>query len=293
MRKALVASVSIHSLIGFILFLDQPCQVKNTPEPVSFEIIEGSSSTQVATSLTKAPRVKAGSAKLSKGDFFARNYGANAKPSAEASLSVPEVQDIQNKPLNDLEVFAADSSAVLADHDRWSFYQAIYERIDQHIVFDSLLAQYDHFGTVVVQFEVSPQGRLLDQNIKVWAEDAILKVHVMRALRKALATELVKNKWLNIESKLLARAKFDFVSAGSSINRDKQKAFGKPTFNFVRATTEKPVASNLRDHLTSGGIGLDPFAMAEKWKKYSQAENRRAGDVDPFSHYRRDPDYYL
>lgn len=191
----------------------------------------------------------------------------------------------------DTKNYRFDSSNMFGENDHWDYHREVFQRIDSQLIFDSILAQYNHFGTVMLQFEVNRQGYLLGDSLRAEAEDSILKVHVVRALRKALAEEFPQTKWS--EGTTVFQAKFDFMLGSESMNSQKQKEFAKPVLVFRRATLEKPTANTLSDHLLNGGISYDAFAMAEKWEKYNKKKRLAAGEFDPFAHYRNDPAYRL
>ncbi|WP_291515855.1 hypothetical protein [Bdellovibrio sp. ArHS] len=160
-------------------------------------------------------------------------------------------------------------------------------------MFDSILAQYNHFGSVYVEFEVDAQGRLQNTNLRVSSSDSILKVHVMRALRKGLKETFKEEKWNPSGQTSILQAKFEFLQGSADVNFQKQKAFGKPILVFKRATTEKPLPTTMGEHLLNGGISYDAFAMAERWEKFNKKKKLRELSFDPFTTYKADPDYNL
>lgn len=198
----------------------------------------------------------------------------------------------QNNELN-FETFGDDTTSIFGENDNWGYHQEVYTRIDSHLMFDSLLAQYGHFGSVFIEFTVSDRGYLLDEGLRVGADDAILKVHVMRALRAALKKEFDPADWSADGQKVRFQARFKFIQEPRHTNFVKQKTFGKPALSFVRATLEKPIPTNLKEHLMNGGVGIDPFAVTERWQKYNKRKSLKAGKFDPFANYKKDPDYFL
>ncbi|MBO9666692.1 MAG: hypothetical protein J7501_07740 [Bdellovibrio sp.] len=185
------------------------------------------------------------------------------------------------------------SDNFIGENDQWEFFRQVYERIDSHLIFDSLLAQYNHFGIVFVEFEVDVQGKLLGDHLKVSSEDSILKVHVLRALRKGLKEPFVREKWNPTGKSSVMHSKFEFVNDNGSLNSFKQKQFGKPILAFKRATSEAPAANTVTDAVISKETILNPYLIGEHLEKYKQKKMRDAGDLDPFWGYRRDPDYNL
>ncbi|MFM6930383.1 MAG: hypothetical protein ACKOX6_18105, partial [Bdellovibrio sp.] len=177
--------------------------------------------------------------------------------------------------------------------DQWSYFHQVFERIDQQLMFDSLLAQYNHFGYVYVEFEVGPNGRFVDKTVKVSAIDSILKVHALRALRKGLMEEFPREKRNPSGKSVRFQAKFEFLASTEDLNFSKQKGFGKAKLVFRRASSERPIPNDLKEQLLTGGISHDPFAMAERWEKYNKKKRLKAADFDPFALYKVDPDYNL
>lgn len=193
----------------------------------------------------------------------------------------------------DSQSYQLDSAMMFADTDDWAYHQEVFKKIDSQLMFDSVLAQYNHFGTVLLQFEVSSQGLLLEKSLRAESADRILQVHAVRALRKALGQSFPEGKHSHTASAIIFQAKFEFVLDSPTLNLRKQKEFGKPVLVFRRATSEKPVANTLGDHLMNGGIDYDAFAMVEKWQKYNKKKFLRQAEYDPFAHYRSDPAYNL
>lgn len=193
----------------------------------------------------------------------------------------------------DSATYALGSDSFLGENDQWEFYRQVFERIDSQLLFDSILAQYSHFGSVFVEFEVDAQGRFVQSKIKVSAEDSILKVHALRALTKGLKESFRKEKWNPTGKNSILHAKFDYVFGDSDLNFKKQREFGKPIFLFRRATAEKPIPNDLKEHLLNGGIGYDAFAVAERWQKYNKKKKLRQQEFDPFATYKNDPLYSL
>jgi hypothetical protein len=180
------------------------------------------------------------------------------------------------------------------DNKNWSYYQEIYRRIDSHLMFDSLLAQYGHFGQVYVQFKVTPDGVFMMEDLRTDASDSILKVHVLRAIKKSLSESVDKTKFAKVVTPTLFKASFAFTLAHHENNfYTKQSDFGRPVLKFTRATSEKQIPRELMDHLLSGGISHNPFVMAERWQKYNKRKYRDSVQFDPFASYKRDVFYNL
>jgi hypothetical protein len=210
---------------------------------------------------------------------------------AKASRMKPETE------YNNSRTFMAGAEDMFGeggDNKNWSYYQEIYRRIDSNLMFDSLLAQYGHFGQVYVQFNVTPDGLFMMEDLRADATDSILKVHVLRAIKKSLSESVDITKFAKVETPTLFKASFAFNVAHHENNfYNKQSDFGRPVFKFTRSTNEKQIPRELLDHLLSGGISYDPFVMAERWQKYNKRKYRDSVQFDPFESYKRDAFYNL
>jgi len=288
----LIGSIAIHSLMlaALLSFAPRLTSVENQ-KLVEVEFLarpkksESFAKNAESTSGTRSRGTKAVHKKV---NLFDSSYTHEAFIKNDEILGSPPANDFK-----DSETYVFDAKNILADTDQWEFYHQIFERIDSQLLFDSLLAQYKHFGTVFLEFTVDAQGHFVEQGLKASAQDPILKVHVMRAVRKGLLETFRKEKWNPSGKSAVLQAKFDFLFGSSEDNFNKQKDFGKPVLVFKRATLEKPIPNDLAEHLMSGGIDYDFFAMAERWQKYNKKKKLRAGEFDPFILYRKDRDYDL
>lgn len=128
-----------------------------------------------------------------------------------------------------------------------------------------------------------------------WAyhQEVFKKIDSQLMFDSVLAQSFPEGKHSHTARAIIFQAKFEFVLDSPTLNLRKQKEFGKPVLVFRRATSEKPVANTLGDHLMNGGIDYDAFAMVEKWQKYNKKKFLRQAEYDPFAHYRSDPAYNL
>lgn len=272
--------------------------VVQTPKSFKKEVIEFEVQTvpQIKKSLLVGPakskmtllaRSRGKAVSLKGMNLFNQNYSykSSVKNDYEGSGALDDFKDSAG--------YSLGSDSFLGENNQWEFYRQVFERIDSQLLFDSLLAQYNHFGVVFVEFEVDAEGHFVDNRLKVSAEDSVLKVHAMRALRKGLREAFVKGKWNPSGKNAVLQAKFEFLQASDFINQQKQKEFGKPVFVFKRATSEKPTANNLTDTLLDADNLRNPYQIAERLEKYNKKKRLRACEFDPFESYKRDPDYNL
>ncbi|MNK19554.1 hypothetical protein D3C87_377760 [compost metagenome] len=280
----LILSLALHGvLVGTLMSLRVVPEPEVAEEIVDLQIVmetrsvggpfrgQGTSRTGSASSANKA---------LVQNLF--QRYDLKQESHEVAAVSESDAADFQVGPAN-----------MLGDSDNWDFHRQVFTKIDENLMFDSLLAQYNHFGSVHLRFAVDPHGYLIEKSLRARAEDPILKVHVVRALRLALNEEFPSSKWAVAGKNITFEAKFDFLQMSSFINHEKQKGFVKPQLQFQRATTEKPIPNTLSEQLTSGGIDYDLFAAAERWQKYNKKKKLANYQFDPFAHYKKDPAYNL
>lgn len=285
-------SILIHGLTlsCFAFFLE--VQKPKTSDVVAIELTPIQRDTQPTKFISKqgvSSKVAKGLSSSKKIGIFGQSYAGSSKTFHLESSLLEGKAAAYNESSN----YEASADSFLANTDQWSYFQQVFQRIDQQLIFDSLLAQYNHFGYVYVEFEVGPDGRFVDKSLKVSAIDSILKVHALKALRKGLIEEFPSEKWNPDGKSVRFQAKFEFLEGSENLNFTKQKDFGKAKLVFRRASSEKPIPNSLKEQLLTGGISHDPFAMAERWEKYNKKKRLKDGDFDPFAPYRADPDYNL
>lgn len=180
-----------------------------------------------------------------------------------------------------------------AGNQNWAHYQTVHQRIDSQLHFDSLLAQYNHFGVVLVQFHLDSKGVLDLGSLRVKAQNPVLKVHVLRAIRNALSEPLPEQKRNGLHPAVQFQAHFSFKRGHVQDNFLKQNKFGQPELFFVRSTEEAPIAGSLVGQIADARLLANPFLIAEKFEKYNRKKKRDLRQFDPFESYRRDRFYLL
>lgn len=279
--RNVLCSVLFHFLLCLpFLFVNSELKLKT--EPVAIEI-------KVAMAPKKTGQVRQRQTKTS-GTLFPVMNAQSLLEKVERNNSIP----FQPRNFNDSRHYQADISDVFGENGNknWSYHREIYRRIDATLTFDSILAQYNHFGRVYVQFKVNANGFLDLENLKADAGDPILKVHVLRAIKKSLLKPLEnidREKLFEVGS---FQAEFNFRYGDYNENFAKQNSFGRPVLVFNRTTSEKPVPKEMLDHLLSGGVTPDIALMYERWQKYNKKKHLEAIHFDPFENYKRD-DFYL
>lgn len=171
------------------------------------------------------------------------------------------------------------------------FHQEVHRQIDSRLLYQTLLAQYNHRGWVYLQVDVDADGKIIADSLRGAGDDAVLKVHSARAIRSALKEKMSETirpcKFVRSTFNL----RFYYGPEGHEL-RCRPGANGL-MLTFCRFASEKVVSKNLADHVLSGGIHPNPFVSVERWQQYQAARIRAAGEFDPFSEYRKDPDYNL
>jgi hypothetical protein len=281
-KRGVVASIALH-LILIALVLVSPKTNVEIVKPLEIQVVASDSLFEVKKPIKAQQKFHASSRSLVKTTRASQLF-----PTMKYSSSTLETTSSQS-------TYGASIDQVFGDNgnQNWSYYQEIYRKIDSHLIFDSLLAQNSHFGRVYVEFKVTDEGIFEMSQLKVVAQDPILKVHVLRVIKKSLDLPLAITKVQKFNADTLFKAEFDFQLGNPADNFLKQKNFGKPIFVFTRSTLEKPVPDNLKDQLLEGGVSPNISQMYENWKKYNKMKYRNATQFDPFASYKRDEFYAL
>ena len=281
-NRNILFSVLFHIFIC-LPFLFQKTELKIKTEPVEIEI-------KVAAAPKKSGHGQARKSKATVSLFPAMNsYELLAKVERNNLLPVPS----QN--FDDSQTYQSDISDVFGENGNknWAYHREIYKRIDANLTFDSILAQYNHFGRVYVQFKVNEGGFLDVENLKADAGDPILKVHVLRAIKKSLLQPFENIHREKLFELGFFQAEFNFNYGTYKNNFSKQVNFGRPVFVFNRTTQEKPIEKRLLSYLAAEGVLSNPFLLSERLEKYNKKKYLEAIQFDPFENYKRDAFYLL
>jgi hypothetical protein len=291
MKRNLILSIALHALVGGAVYFSASSDVQKSAEVIQFEIqnpVEKNAPDFAGSGRSgRHGKYASNKSKGSNLNLFGTGYIADSKAFVQNEITGPasDYRDHAN--------YIGDADGFISDGNQWSYFEQVFKKVDEQLIFDSLLAQYNHFGNVYVEFEVDAQGRFVEKGLKVTADDAILKVHALRALIKGLRESFDKTKWNPTGKNQIFQAQFRFIQDGYSANRKKQSAFAKPVFAFSRSTPEKPIPTNLQEQLLTGGVDYDLFAAADRWQKYNKRKKLREQEFDPFSTYKADPLYKL
>ena len=188
----------------------------------------------------------------------------------------------------------AYSSDILTDFEglnslRVRFIKSLWDEVDKSIIESPYLSEYGHVGVVFLQFEVTSSGELLEKTLQAQADDNILKVIAVRAVRKALKNEFNEN--IKPTENILINARFSWTDYQSCQN---QKGIHKYYLSFCKYGEDKrKTFSAVEKGKTYLGALRYGFGAIEEIQKYSKEENHRKTHFDPFEELRRDSDYLL
>lgn len=222
-----------------------------------------------------------------KSDFKFGRFAPNARKAQAGDESL--VTDGQ--AFDDPRSYRLSSETYVEGMNNHGFLEAVFNRVNGFVIFDSLLAQYGHFGTVYAEFILDHRGILRAESVRAHADDGILRVHSLRALRFSLSAPLAQSYWLSEGKTMRMRIRFQYLQGGSTLFDENPEKVAGLAVTIRRRTGERPVARSLGQQLLGGGIQVDPFAMYEKWEKYLKARERQRFATDPFADYRVDPDF--
>ncbi len=169
------------------------------------------------------------------------------------------------------------------------FVNSLWTEINESIWESPFLSEYGHVGEVFLNFEITAEGKLKEESLRVKAQDRILQVVAIRAVRNALKDE---NKELVFSKKeMQINARFTWKSfEDCPLFRGIQKnslSFCKFGENKKKTFTK---AEKTRAYLSAVWYGP---GMVEEIQKYNREEDRRKNQFDPFEQLRRDPDYNI
>lgn len=169
------------------------------------------------------------------------------------------------------------------------FVQSLWREIDKAIVSPSYLSEYGHFGKVHFVFDIDTDGSLIEESIRVNAQDKILKVIAARAIRKAVLNangELPKPRQ---RTKIFSSfAWSDYQTCANS------QGSGKNTLSFCNyAEDKRKQFTTTEKAATYLGALKYGFGAVEEIEKYKREEMRRNTKFNPFEEFERDPDWNL
>lgn len=168
-----------------------------------------------------------------------------------------------------------------------TFFKSLWRQIDKSIVNSPYLSEYGHTGKVQLNFEISSDGRLVESSIKASAQDNILKVIAIRAVRKALKNDTKELYKLNKD--MLMTAQFTWTDYESC---KELKGTHKNLLSFCSGVVDERNTFSETEKVTRylEALRYGPGALDEI-RKYNKAEDHKKTKFDPFTEYRNDPDW--
>lgn len=294
-------SLVLHA--AFVWFLYGPGIERSTPVTVDIEYFEA------PAQIVKEASSQSGSPSRTGKRISRQNLFPSSSPISKPGQPTPTLDRGLGSIDDDGQYIEAMTDA-FGDNAEWSFLHYLHQKVEEELSFDRLLAEWGHFGTVYVEFWVDDQGLLLPNRIRVVADDSILKVHSLRALRRALAKPFAETKWNRSKESIKVHAKFDYLSGELRIG--KQRAFSKRKLVFQRKGFSGRVPTDFWEQMGQGfsdsvqftetelskkygggGVSVDVLALVDSWKKRNKKVKQIYRGFDPFDDYRKDPDYNL
>lgn len=278
--RYLLFSVLVHAfLLGGLLFMQKPEAPQSNIEVVFTGPVKNSNQTKtpVARSQTSKSKAKIMDFGLSTTKAVKDSFSSNQNMDPNQALAEMEGSPDIFDPYGGLEM------------PEIRFVQSLWREIDKAIVNPPYLSEYGHFGKVYFVFDVSAEGQLVEESIRVKAESRVLKVIAARAIRKAV---------LNINGELPKPRKLTKIFSTFSWT-DYQtcthlRGTGKNTLSFCNYAEDK------RKRFTAGekvatylGALKYGFDAVDEIKKYNREEMRRNTQFNPFGEFERDPDWNL
>lgn len=169
------------------------------------------------------------------------------------------------------------------------FTTSLWKQIDQSIVESSYLSEYGHVGRVALTFEISSEGKIVEQHFKAQAEDPILKVVAARAIRFAIKNE---NNELEFPKKMVRfQANFAWTNLSEC---DRLRGIHQNTLSFCKYGEDKRKTFSTSEKVTTylGALMYGP-GVVEEIKNYNRQQDHKNIKFDPFESFRRDPDFNL
>lgn len=169
------------------------------------------------------------------------------------------------------------------------YVQSLWREIDKAIVNPSYLSEYGHVGKVFFVFDVGADGNLVEESIRVKAEDRVLKVIAARSIRKAV---------LNIHGELPKPRErtriFSTFTWSDYQTCTHLRGSGKNTLSFCNYAEDKrkkfDTGEQVATYLGALKYGLD---AVDEIQKYNREKMHRNTQFNPFEEYERDPDWDL
>lgn len=170
------------------------------------------------------------------------------------------------------------------------FIGSLYQMIDQAIVDNPSLSEYNHTGHVFFRFEVDEEDHIDSRTFRASAKDRVLKVIAARAIRKAIRNETGDVQFLH--KRMVVNARFVWTDRAAcpsfqGINNNFM------SFCHYAENKRKSFSTGEKVGTYAGAIWQNGPWAVEEIKKYNREQRHRQTDYDPFDDLKRDPDWNL
>ena len=293
-----LASLALHGLIAAILFGREPRPALPVSDSI-FEIeLRDLPIVAVGGPVSASPQKQKPKNRksLTLNNLLPKFRPTGLEDSANRDARSIEDSNSDQPAIDDSRVYGLGVGSFDFGAANHGFLEAIWRKIDANLIFDSLLAQYAHFGNVFVEFLVFADGRIDETSVFSRGRDRILRVHAIRALRSGLREPLAAN--LRIKEAVRLRAQFQFILNGSSLFDENPARISGRAMTFRRFTNQRPLVHGAGEIFKSGGMGhfeggvnTDLAAMYDALNKFLKMKEHQRLGHDPFAIYKADPIY--
>jgi hypothetical protein len=141
--------------------------------------------------------------------FFPQpNFGAGLTSGSEEKDPSKAERILISQTWQDASSYMPTLQTAVEFASRSAFYEELHRRIDVQILFDDVLAEYNHFGKILFYFAVNADGTLIPETLRAEALDRVLKVRAAKILRRSLAKPMDSNFHLDGKGPYWIAARF-------------------------------------------------------------------------------------
>ncbi len=286
-RRFFILSLLLHGLFLWNFLSPQEIKIENTLAEVSFietakiKHIKSHTQQESLQKTLKAENIPATKLDLGLSTKNAINQTfltkQQSEPNGDSTGTKDNSSDVTFDPYGGLEM------------PEIRYVQSLWHQIDKAIVNPSYLSEYGHFGKVHFTFDINPDGNLLENSIRVQADDRVLKVIAARAIRKAILNangELQKPRQLTRISSTFTWS--DYQTCANL------RGSGKNSLSFCNYAEDK------RKQFTTGekvatyvGALRYGFDAVDAIQQYNREQMHLKTQFNPFAEFERDPDWDL
>jgi hypothetical protein len=284
MRFAFAGSILIHAIVVLLLALHST-EIEVPPLPIVVNFPSPESKAGGHSSGTSKKKSLKNLRKLPTSDFLPQ-FSMNPSKRSAAVEALEEPQWSNDDKYNEVNLFSGSKMAA----DEIRFISSLYQMIDQAIVDNPALSEYNHTGHVFFRFEVDEEDHIDPRTFRASAKDRVLKVIAARAIRTAMRNETGDVHF--IHKRVVLNARFSWASHEAcnslqGINDDFM------SFCHYAENKRKTFSTGERIGTVAGAIWQNGPWAVEEIKKYNREQRHRETEYDPFDDLKRDPDWDL